>query len=130
MANRARDWFDQAKRDLVHARHALADGDFEWSCFAAQQAAEKAVKAVYQQSGHEAWGHSVSILLEELRHSFAIGDDLLDMARELDKHYIPSRYPNSHPEGAPFMFYTRAEAERAIVNAETIIAWCDDLLAG
>ena len=61
MATRAEDWLRQAKRDLEHARHALEDGDYEWSCFAAQQAAEKAVKAVYQKLGADAWGHSVSL---------------------------------------------------------------------
>ena len=46
MASRASDWWRQAQRDLAHARNALEDRDFEWSCFAAKQAAEKAVKAV------------------------------------------------------------------------------------
>lgn len=39
---RARDWWVQAEADLRHARHALEDEDYEWACFAAQQAAEKA----------------------------------------------------------------------------------------
>jgi predicted nucleotidyltransferase len=42
--NRWRDWWDQSARDLAHARHALEAGDFEWAAFAAQQAAEKALK--------------------------------------------------------------------------------------
>lgn len=36
----------QAQRDLEHARLSIGSGHFEWACFAAQQAAEKAVKAV------------------------------------------------------------------------------------
>ena len=66
MATREEDWLRQAKRDLEHARRALEDGDYEWSCFAAQQAAEKAVKALYQKLGADAWGHSVSMLLSNL----------------------------------------------------------------
>jgi HEPN domain-containing protein len=38
MTNRAPDWLAQAGHDLEHARHALDDGDFDWSCFAAHQA--------------------------------------------------------------------------------------------
>jgi HEPN domain-containing protein len=53
MATREKDWLRQAKRDLEHAQHALEDEDYEWSCFAAQQAAEKAVKALYQKLGAE-----------------------------------------------------------------------------
>ena len=33
MVNRAHDWFDQAQRDLEHARHDLAEGYHEWACF-------------------------------------------------------------------------------------------------
>jgi HEPN domain-containing protein len=47
MANRIADWFRQAEADLRHARNAQVDGDSEWSCFAAQQAAEKALDAVF-----------------------------------------------------------------------------------
>ena len=51
MGNRYEDWFRQAKADLRHARNARNDGDFEWSCFAAQQAAEKMLKAVFLRKG-------------------------------------------------------------------------------
>ena len=66
MANRAADWFRQGERDLGHAENARADGTYEWSCFAAHQAAEKALKAVYIANGSVAWGHDVSTLLRDL----------------------------------------------------------------
>ena len=44
MANRYKDWMKQAAADYRHAENALASRDFEWSCFAAQQAAEKALE--------------------------------------------------------------------------------------
>lgn len=128
MASRAQDWYRQAEHDLDHARHALADGAFEWACFAAQQASEKAVKAVYELHGEEAWGHAVSVLVEGLAPGIVAPQELVDSARELDQHYIPSRYPNSHPEGAPFEFYTAGEAGRAVRYAEEILAWCGSLL--
>jgi HEPN domain-containing protein len=43
---RATAWLRQAERDLAHARRSAEHGDPEWACFAAQQAAEKALKAV------------------------------------------------------------------------------------
>lgn len=45
MPNRARDWLDQAGWDLELARHAASGAFHEWACFAAQQVAEKALKA-------------------------------------------------------------------------------------
>ena len=128
MPTRYRDWFRQSVRDLEHARHALKDGDYEWACFAAQQATEKAVKAVYQRIGADAWGHASSILLANLPAELQPGDTLLDKAKELDKHYITSRYPNFHPSGAPFDYYTEGEAERAIDYAQELIAFCENKL--
>ena len=47
MADRSGDWMRQAEGDLEHAGLSACEGDYEWACFAAQQAAEKAIKAVY-----------------------------------------------------------------------------------
>jgi len=124
MASRHEDWWRQAEKDLEHARHALDDADYEWACFAAQQAAEKAVKALYQKLGASARGHSVAMLLSGLPSSVLVNQALIDKAKGLDKHYIPPRYPNSYPSGAPLDFYTRDEAERAIEYAGEIIEFC------
>ena len=39
----------------------------------------------------------------------------------LDTFYIPSRYPNSHPEGAPFEHYGPLQSEEALRFAGAII---------
>ncbi|MCS6768154.1 MAG: HEPN domain-containing protein [Candidatus Nitrosocaldus sp.] len=53
---RSRDWLRQAEHDLEHARSDLERGFYDWACFSAKQAAEKAVKAVFQSMNNEAWG--------------------------------------------------------------------------
>jgi HEPN domain-containing protein len=120
----------QAKRDLDHARRAVAAGDYEWACFAAQQSAEKGVKALFLKTNRSAWGHSVSALLQQLPPSFRANESLVNAGKELDKHYLLSRYPNAFPQGAPLDYYTKEEAERAVAHTENIIAFCDHLLAG
>lgn len=130
MSSRAADWFRQAEADLDHARHALQDTHYEWACFAAQQAAEKAAKAAHAALGQEAWGHVVTELLDALRPSApGIDDELLDRARALDKLYIPTRYPSGLAAGAPADFYTRPEATRAIADAEAVLAICRRVLS-
>jgi HEPN domain-containing protein len=126
---RYQDWLRQARRDLAHARRARDGGDYEWACFAAQQSAEKAVKAVFMRVNQVAWGHSVAALLQALPEPWQVDDAILDAGKELDKHYIPPRYPNSHPQGAPYDYYTASEAERAIEHTTAIIAFCERLLA-
>ena len=56
MVSRVNDWLKQALKDLEHAKKSLEFNDYEWACFAAQQAAEKAVKALYQKLTIEVWG--------------------------------------------------------------------------
>lgn len=121
MPQRSQDWFRQAEADLRHARHARDDGDYDWSAFASHQAGEKAIKAVYQCFNLDAWGHMLSNLLASLPAEAAAAPALVEQAKELDKHYIPTRYPNGLERGAPTDFYTRNEAEMAIHNAEAIV---------
>jgi len=127
MAERSQDWLRQAEADLRHARHALEDGHHEWSAFAAHQASGKAIKAVFQKRNLDAWGHVLSVLLSNLPDA---SGRLIEQAKELDKHYIPTRYPNGFERGAPTDFYTRPEAERAITLAEGILEFCRHQVAG
>lgn len=117
---RSQDWLRQAELDLATARDNQRSGHYEWACFAAQQAAEKAVKALHESVGTEAWGHSVVELLRGLKD---VPEEVLYAGKVLDKHYIPARYPNSHPAGAPGDLYTAPEAQQASVEAERIIAY-------
>ena len=126
---RSKDWFDEANGDLEHARNDLQGGFYNWACFSSQQAAEKAIKAVFQKMGAEAWGHSVTDLLRELGKTYDITEELLNHALELDKAYIPTRYPNAHPSGSPRTRYTREEGRRHIAYAERIVNLCSSILS-
>jgi HEPN domain-containing protein len=108
---RPQDWLRQAELDLAAARDSQSAGHHEWACFAAQQAADKAGKALHESVGTEAWGHSV------------VPGDVMDSGQALDKHYIPARYPSTHPAGAPGDLYTAAEAERAAVDPKRVIEY-------
>lgn len=129
MVNRSVDWFKQALRDLEQARLSEQAGFFEWACFTAQQAAEKAVKGLHLQFGQEAWGHVVARLLRELPPSVKVPDDLIEKAQVLDGFYIPPRYPNGFPEGAPFEHYNVYHSSEAIRYAGEIIEFVRSYLA-
>ena len=126
---RANDWFNQALRDIEQAEDSRKAGRHEWACFAAQQAAEKAVKALHLYMHQEAWGHVIAKLLKELPESVNIPEDLIDKARVLDNFYIPPRYPNSHPEGAPFEHYGPLQSGEAIRYAREIIEFVRNKMA-
>jgi HEPN domain-containing protein len=126
---RSKDWMDQAEGDLEHAKSDKEHGYHNWACFSAQQSAEKALKAVFQKLRAEAWGHSVADLLKELSKKYNISEELEEGALELDKAYIPTRYPNALPSGSPRSRYTKVEARRLIEHAERILEFCSDLLS-
>lgn len=121
MTNRADDWFRQAERDLEQAKDSARTGRHEWACFAAQQAAEKAVKALHLSWHQEAWGHVIARLLAELPPDVDVPPGLIDKGRVLDNFYIPPRYPNGHPAGAPFEHYGPLQSEQAITYAGEIL---------
>jgi HEPN domain-containing protein len=125
MPQRTEDWLKQAKRDLEHARMDLAEGFYEWGCFSAQQASEKALKALYQHMNALAWGHSVRELLQNLSDKFEI-EHLMEGAKILDKYYIPARYPNGFETGAPMEYFTEKEAREAVEYADKIIRFCEN----
>jgi HEPN domain-containing protein len=129
MTNRARDWFNQALRDLAQAEDSRAAERHEWACFAAQQAGEKAVKGLHLHLGQRHGGNVVARLLVELPVSAAAPKDLVEQGRVLDTFYIPSRYPNSHPEGAPFEHYGPLQSQEAIGHARAIVAFVRSQMA-
>jgi HEPN domain-containing protein len=121
VANRAQDWFTQAEHDLDQARASQLDGRHEWSCFAAQQAADKAVKALHLALGQQAWGHTIAQLITELpKLPVAVGD-LVDKAKVLDNFYVATRYANGHSEGAPFEHYGPIQSDQGIIYAGEIV---------
>jgi HEPN domain-containing protein len=119
MGDRAADWLAQADRDLEQAMASRAENRHEWACFAAQQSAEKAVKALHLSLGQEAWGHVVARLLSELPPG--VEQDLIEKGRVLDNFYVPTRYANGHPEGAPFEHYGPLQSGEAIDYAREIV---------
>jgi len=121
MAARWNDWLRQATRDLDQARDSQRAERHEWACFAAHQAAEKAVKALHLRLGQEAWGHVIAQLVIELPDSVPPPSGLLDKARALDNFYVPARYPNGHAAGAPFEHYGTLQSDQAIAYAGEIL---------
>ena len=115
-------WLEQARRDLDDARYAARGARWNLTCFLAQQAAEKALKAYLYARGAEAvWGHSVA----ELCADAAVHDAAFAMLRTevsaLDQYYIPTRYPNGLPGGIPAEAYTKTDSERALGMCTSVI---------
>jgi len=125
-------WYSEALWDLDTARILYREKRYNAAAFYAHQAAEKALKALIYSINEAPWGHSVRVLLERYieRQGLKSCDRLLSFARELDRHYIPSRYPNAHPMGTPHEAYDEETAHRAIEAAEEIVGFAGGRLRG
>lgn len=117
-------WLLTAEEDLRAAQALLEDGFFAQACFQAQQAGEKAVKAIWYLMDADPWGHSVKRLILDFPEKEKLADleMLAEKAALLDKFYIPTRYPNGLPDLTPGQIYGKDDAERGIEAAEMLIA--------
>ena len=115
-------WLQQARADLRAAEGSLQLGNFEWACLQSQQGGEKAHKSLWYYHGEDPWGHSLTKLIDDFPID-PIRSDLsrhMDLAKALDKLYIPTRYPNGLPDLTPSEAYTETEARSAKDAARTI----------
>lgn len=117
---------EQAKNTFQSATRDKETGDYNWCCFKAQQAAEFAVKGLLYGIGLSAVRSSLLKLLGDLERK-GIKVEVKGYARTLDRHYIPTRYVNAHPEGAPFEFYDLSTAEEALECASKIIKFIKEV---
>jgi HEPN domain-containing protein len=119
----ARRWFQQAYYDLKATRWNIEGGFYDTACFLAQQTAEKALKSILYFTGSRRTAlmtHSTVEMVRESGKKINSLVELINEARELDLHYIPSRYPNGLPSGYPHQFYGRKNADQALAAAEKI----------
>ncbi|WP_337860609.1 HEPN domain-containing protein [Ferroplasma sp.] len=110
-------WMANAKFTLKSAINDKDSEFYNWACFKAQQSAEYAVKAYLRGTGVNAFGHSISLLLKNANFD----DDTINIAKTIDKFYIPTRYTDAWPDGIPSDYYTYNDAEEAVDAAESII---------
>jgi HEPN domain-containing protein len=121
---RSHDWMRQSERDLEKSRLDLEHAYFDWACFTAHQAAEKAVKALHQSRNRSVRGHGLVQLLTSLKEDPAAPEEVLHAGRVLDRYYIEARYPNGFSDGAPVDHFDQKLAQEAVDAADGIVRFC------
>ena len=117
------EWIAHAKSDLALSQAPLPKGVLlESLCFHAQQAAEKAIKAVYVHQGIRfRYTHDIGELLAGLRKmEISFPDKILEAAALSD--YSGQRYPG------PAEPVTEEEYREAVKQAESVLFWAEKLI--
>ena len=65
----------------------------------------------------------------ELPETASVNEELVEKGRVLDNFYVPTRYPNGHPAGAPFEHYGPLQSEEAIGYAGELIEFVRSQMA-
>ncbi len=124
-------WFKEAKHDLELAKRFRNEQLHHVACFFAQQAAEKALKALYYicRRPHPRTHDLEKLYLElpqevqSIQHDFTIKD-----LRTLTDYYEKSRYPDAI-RGLPSEKIDREDADLTIEIAEKVISWVEKIIA-
>ena len=116
-----REWMNRARSDLTQAKSQVPGVYFENLCFNAQQAAEKAIKAVMITRNIEfPYVHDLARLLSLLEDGGEVIPETIRRAGELTDYATITRYPG---EIRPV---TEVEYREAIAIAEAVVHWAEE----
>ncbi|WP_292428088.1 HEPN domain-containing protein [Methanoregula sp.] len=123
LPNNPREWIQRARSSLAIARCRKPDIYREDLCFQAQQAAEKAIKAVFiARDLPFPYTHDLSDLLLRLEKSGLVIPDKIKSASRLTPFAVHTRYP-----GLEFPV-SEEEYTEAVDRAESVVQWAENVI--
>ncbi len=115
-----REWLNRARGNLARARVLVPGGYLEDLCFDAQQAAEKAIKAVFIGRGEAfPYIHELEKLLERLKRNGVKIPKYVRQAEELSDYATVARYPGKMDPVTPRQY------RRAVRIATAVLRWAE-----
>ena len=121
--NDPREWMNRARSNLVRARSRIPGAYLEDLCFDAQQAAEKAIKAVMIARNIEfPYVHDLDQLLTLLEETGQRVPDEIHRAEGLTRYATAARYPGMERP------VSEQEHAEAVAVAEAVVQWAEERL--
>lgn len=117
-----REWLNRAKSNLAMAKSRVPEVYLEDLCFEAQQAAEKAIKAVMIRRGIEfPYVHDLARLLSLLEAAGHRVPEGVMQAEELTQYAMSTRYPSLEQP------VTKGDYDEAVRVAEAVVRWAEEV---
>jgi len=116
-----REWLNRARSNLARAKAKIPDAYLEDLCFDAQQAAEKAIKAVLLKKGVAfPYVHDLARLLTLLGEAGEEIPEAVRRAEDLTRYAVVTRYPGlTEP-------VTESHYQEAVASAEAVVRWAEE----
>jgi HEPN domain-containing protein len=121
----AKRWWSQGLEDLKATELNLGSRLFYVCAFFSQQAAEKALKALYIEVKREPQPRTHD--LTELGTSLQVPADIMDILIELNPVFVVTRYPDA-ANGIPARMYNERLASSHLDQARRVIEWARERL--
>ena len=115
-----RNWWEQAKRDLITAKNCEKSKDYYASVFFCQQAVEKGLKALFILRKRKSPGtsHSLVYLAKETK----VPEKFLKLLKNLTPEFVITRYPDVAGE-VPHKLYDESIARDFIKQSQELMKW-------
>ena len=123
MRQEVKDWLEQALADLDKAKVLFQAKRYDGVVVFAQQAAEKALKALYILHAEKIPPKIHDLV--ELCAKVKAPNKIILIAENLSGTYFFSRYPGAAPL-IPVKFYTLDKAKKHLSEAEVILQWVQE----
>lgn len=118
-----REWLNRARSNIAIAKNRVPEAYLEDLCFEAQQASEKAIKAVM--ISHDIsfpYVHDLGLLLSILKEKGVSVTDTVRRAARLTPYAAENRYPGTAGPVAG------REYSEAVEIAEAVVRWAEETL--
>lgn len=118
-----REWLNRARSNLARARSEIEGVYLEDLCFDAQQAAEKAIKAVLvHEKTRFPYVHDLAELLTLVEQAGQTIPEFVKQAARLTRYAVVTRYPGfAEP-------VSHEEYKEAMTIAEAVVRWAEGVL--
>jgi HEPN domain-containing protein len=118
-----REWLNRARSNLARAKARIPDAYLEDLCFDAQQAAERAIKAVLLKKKITfPYVHDLVRLLTLVEGAGAEIPEEVRQAESLTRYAVVTRYPGlTEP-------VTEIHYQEAVANAEAVVRWAETMI--
>lgn len=109
-------WLTKAKKDFKAAKNSFESEDYEWACFQAQQAVEKALKAIYIKKYKRLLKiHDLVLLARKINAP----KEIIVLCSKINPSYIDTRYPDLSK------IYTEEDAKEILNLTEKVLEWIE-----
>lgn len=114
-------WLTKARDDMAAAQVLFDAGLTDGACFHSQQAAEKCLKALFEEHGqHVPRTHDLDVLTERIRNFVTVPDEIGQAATFLSSFGVEVRYPGTDTD--------LEDATDSLQMANRIVSWIGSCL--